>query len=157
MGLAAAQSFSGISVILMNLHAILAESGNNMSSSTGAIIFASTMLFSSIVASLFIDKFGRKVLLVLSSLLTSLCLMVLATYYFLKDYCEFDVSAYSTTPLIACICYALVDKFGLGLVPIVLTGELFPTSVKAAGMTLGDVTYVIMAILSIKLYYGYVD
>lgn len=56
-------------------------------------------------------------------------------------------------PLIAVLGYAFAYRMGLGLVPIVVTGEIFPTSVKAFGMTLADLIYNVQAIISIRIYY----
>lgn len=148
----AAQHFSSISVILMNLHSILNEAGSIYIESTyAAIIFAVVMLVAALIAVAVVDKAGRKILLTTSSLLTGISLAVLATYFAVKN-SGVDTSTFSWIPIASIMLYAAVFKYGLGVVPIILLGELFPTSVKAMGMTLSDTMYVSFAAISLYLY-----
>ncbi|CAG9769810.1 unnamed protein product [Ceutorhynchus assimilis] len=147
-----AQHFVGISVILMNLHVILDEAGSvYMKSSTAAITFSVIMLCFATFASGIIDKFGRRILLVSSATLTGIILLVIAVYFHLKNL-EYDVLFISWVPAVGIMIYAATFKLGMGLVPIVMTAEVFPTTIKAVGMTLSDVIYVIASIISITLY-----
>lgn len=152
-----AQHFSCISVILMNLHTILEAAGSiYLDSNTAAIIFAGAMLVSATIADFIIDKFGRKFLLTTSCLFTGLSLLVIAIYFTLKKN-GFDVSSFSWIPIASVMFYAAVFKFGLGMVPIVMTAELFSSKVKAMGMTISDAVYVIMAMASIEVYQRLAD
>ncbi|KAF7275865.1 hypothetical protein GWI33_011194 [Rhynchophorus ferrugineus] len=147
------QHFVGISVMLMNLHIILEAAGSiYIESYLAAIIFSIIMLISAGLASLFMDKFGRKFLLITSGLSTGVALLVMAVYFHLK-HLEYDVLFVSWIPAVCVMIYAATFKLGLGLVPIVVTAEIFPTTIKAIGMTLADCVYVIAAVLSINIYY----
>ncbi|XP_030768192.1 facilitated trehalose transporter Tret1-like [Sitophilus oryzae] len=143
--------------MMMNVQKILTEAGSvYMDSTTSAILFAVMMLASCSVASIFIDRFGRKVLLILSGVLTGIALLAISIYFHLK-YLNYDVLPISWLPAACVMIYAaiferLIAKVGLGLVPIVITAEIFPTNVKAMGMTLADVIYVVAASASINLY-----
>lgn len=146
-----AQHFSSISVILMNLHTILKDAGPIIEPTTAAIIFSVMMLVSSSVASTVIDKYGRKSLLTLSSMFTGVALMILATYFAFKNG-GYNTMPYNWVPVFSVMLYAVTFKFGLGMIPIVLTAELFPTSVKAMGMAISDASYVVFSVVSIYLY-----
>ncbi|KAL1490670.1 hypothetical protein ABEB36_013327 [Hypothenemus hampei] len=153
----AAQHFGGISVILMNLHSILKEAESEyISFEIAGIIFSVSMLVAATIADFMVDKFGRKGLLVTSSLSTGLCLFVLAMYFTLKNQ-GVDVKNFSWIPIAIVILYAAVFKFGLGIVPIVMTAELFPTKVKAMGMTLADFSYLFFGLISVELYQWLAD
>lgn len=147
------QHFCGISVILMNVETILDASGSVIDTKISAILFGVCMLVASIGGSPFIDRFGRKVLLISSSILSALFLGLLGIFFFLKDVEKLDLESYKIIPLLSVLGYALAYKYGLGLVPIVTTGELFPTPVKAMGMTMADLVYTVMAVVSLKVYY----
>lgn len=141
----AAQHFSGISVMLMNLHSILTAAGSvYLDSRTSAIIFAIIMIVASSTSIALVDTFGRKVLLVSSSLLTGVSLALLGGYFAVK-YAGIDTTSFSWLPVFSVMCYAAFYRFGLGMVPIIMTGELFPTSVKAIGVTFADAIYAIFA------------
>lgn len=147
----ASQHFSSISVILMNLHSILEDAGAVLSPSTAGIIFSALMLAAASVSGVVVDKTGRKSLLAVSSILTGLSLAVLASYFAVKN-SGVNVETYNWVPIAAVMVYAVAFKMGLGIVPIVLTAELFPTSIKAMGMTIADAMYVLFAAISIYLY-----
>nr|XP_023028846.1 facilitated trehalose transporter Tret1-like [Leptinotarsa decemlineata] len=148
------QHLSSISVMLMNLHSILEEAGSfYVAASTGAIIFSATMIVSAMSASLAIDNFGRKVLLCCSGVVAGLSLMVMAVYFTLKNN-GVDVLKASWLPLVMIILYAASFKFGIGLVPVVLTAELFPAKVKAFGMTISDLSYVGFSVITIEIYHS---
>ncbi|KAJ8918815.1 hypothetical protein NQ315_011099 [Exocentrus adspersus] len=152
-----AQHFSSISVLFMNLHTILEAAGSiYIDSSIAAIIFSVILFIAAGSASLSIDKFGRKTLLILSSVLTGLCLLTIGVYFTFKNM-EYDVKSISWIPIVSVMLYACVFKLGLGMVPIVLTAELFPTKMKAMGMTLADGMYVISSLLSLEIYQQLVD
>lgn len=150
--LCAAQHFSSISVILMNLHHILEEANSvYMSPTSSGILFAAMMLISATIADFYVDKFGRKILLTTSSLFTGLSLLVIAVYFSLQN-SGVDVSGISWLPIASVMIYAAVFKYGLGMIPIVMTAELFPAKVKAMGMTISDAMYLVFALISIELY-----
>lgn len=147
-----AQHFTGISVILMNLHSIfLAAESDFLDERVSAIIFSVLMFIAAMTAVSFVDRSGRKILLIVSSFLTGICLFTIAIYFTLKN-SGYDTKSYNWIPVVTTMAYALVFKAGLGIVPIILTGELFPTNVKAMGMTFADAMYVIFSILSVYMY-----
>ncbi|XP_018334025.1 facilitated trehalose transporter Tret1-like [Agrilus planipennis] len=148
----AAQQFSSFSVLLMNMHTILEDSASFLSNNIASIIAAALMLVACISASLIIDKFGRKRLLIISSSTTSIALGILATYFAIKNSGYAIEYSYGWVPLASVIMYSFTFKVGLGLVPIVMTGELFPTNIKAMGMTLADAMYVGFSIISIYIF-----
>ncbi|CAG9858894.1 unnamed protein product [Phyllotreta striolata] len=147
------QHMSSISVMLMNLHSILAEAGSfYVAAHTGAIIFSATMFASAMTASLAIDNFGRRFLLCTSGLFAGVSLLTIAIYFTIKN-SGVDISKVSWLPLFMVILYAASFKFGIGLVPVVMTAELFPAKVKAFGMTLSDLCYVGFSVISLQIYH----
>jgi sugar porter (SP) family MFS transporter len=157
----ASQHFCGISVMLMNMHSILAAAGSvYLRDNTTALLFSAFMLSAATFSSFSVDKYGRKFLLIISSILTGICLLVLAVYFNLKVV-GYDVRSVSWIPIVCVMTYAAVFKIGLGMVPIVISAELFSNKIKAMGMTIADAMYLIFGLLSIELYktlsdsYGY--
>lgn len=143
----AAQHFCGILVILMNLHTILMKAESVfLTENTTGIIFALLMLVFATLSAVLVDYFGRKFLLTTSALLTSLALFLLAAYFTAKE-AGIDTTNFSWLPTFAVMFYAAVYRLGVGLVPIIMSAELFPTSVKAMGMTYADAVYVVFACL----------
>ncbi|XP_018321581.2 facilitated trehalose transporter Tret1-like [Agrilus planipennis] len=150
------QHFAGISVLLMNLHTILEDAHSIIRPSAASIIIVTVMLAACISSSFVIDKLGRKKLLVSSSMASGIALFLLATYFALKKN-GYNLSHYEWVPLVAVLLYSWCFKFGLGMVPIVLSGELFPTKMKAVGTTFGVVISCIFCMLSVFLYVSFID
>ncbi|XP_018321662.1 facilitated trehalose transporter Tret1-like [Agrilus planipennis] len=150
------QHFSGISVFLMNLHTILSDAASIVPSDKAGIIVSAVMLLSGILSSIAVDKIGRKILIIGSSIVTGFSLLIFAGYFLVKEM-GYDVTPFNWLPLFSVILYSIAFKFGLGMVPIVLIGELFPTSVKAKGMTISDITYALFGLFSIYVYMYLVD
>ncbi|CAG9817087.1 unnamed protein product [Phaedon cochleariae] len=147
------QHLVAISVILMNLHMILESAGSiYMDSSHAAILFSVIMVISAQIAALQVDKYGRKALLLISTVLTGFCLLAIAIYFHLKI-AGYDVRGVSWIPIVAVMVYAATFKLGLGIVPIVITAEIFPAKMKAIGMTVSD-AILIEAIRHLKCYLG---
>ncbi|KAG5895874.1 hypothetical protein JTB14_012257 [Gonioctena quinquepunctata] len=148
----AGQHLCAYSVILMNLHSILQSAGSiYMDSSVAAILFAALMLIAATFASFRIDHYGRKVLLIFSNVTTGICLLSIAVYFNLKEM-GCDVLSVSWIPIVAVMIYGAVFKAGVGLVPIVVTAEVFPTNFKEIGMTLSDAMFIVGGIVALQLY-----
>ncbi|CAH2014133.1 unnamed protein product [Acanthoscelides obtectus] len=147
------QLLSSYEILLMNLHNILETAESNyISPSIVGIVFSSVTLIAAVSAATVIDRFGRKILMIISSFLTALCLLAVSVYFHMK-YLEYDLSHISWLPTVAVMAYAVSFKFGLGIVPIVLTSEIFAPKMKAIGMTLADGMYVVSSIGALQLYF----
>lgn len=147
------QLFCGFEVILMNLHDILVAGGTvYVSATTVGIIYSSVQLSSCIISSLLVDKFGRKNLLIVSSFLTGICLVTVAVYFHLQ-YSGLDTLDYSWIPIATLMTYGAVFKIGLGLVPIVMSSELFAPKIKSFGMVFADGVYIFSAVICLQVFF----
>ncbi|KAJ8972653.1 hypothetical protein NQ317_015373 [Molorchus minor] len=146
------QNFCAIVIVMMNLHIILAEAGSiYMEDAYAGIVFAVIMLLSASIAAFQLDKYGRKMLLVTSAVLTGFCLFIIAIYFHLK-YVGYDMLPISWIPIVAVMIYAASYKMGVGIVPIVITAEVFPAKMKSIGMTISDAMFVVWGIVSLQMY-----
>ncbi|XP_045479204.1 facilitated trehalose transporter Tret1-like [Harmonia axyridis] len=146
------QNMVGFAAILMNLHEILIEAGATyLDSNISAIVFAATMVAASLTGMVTVDKFGRKMLYGISCVMSGIFLLIIAIFYHLK-HAGYDVLVVAWIPLVFIMLFAAVFKFGIGIIPIVMTAELFPARVKALGMTAADGVYVTFASLSLFIY-----
>lgn len=146
------QHFAGVSALVMNLHSILIEANSGViADDIAAIVFPTLMLISATVATVEVDRFGRKILLLISGVITFSTLIISGIFFQLKSL-NFKTEEYSWIPFVALMFYAVGIKFGLAIVPIVITAELFPAKVKGMGMALADFVYILASITSVYLY-----
>lgn len=142
--------FSGFTALSMNLHSIISETKSTLlDDNFVAIIFAVLMLLANILSSSLIDKYGRKVLLVVSSFLTGVSLIALASCFIAKN---IVTATCKVIPMFSVALYAVVFKIGLGTVPGVLPGELFPTKVKSVAVTMSEGVHTVFSTASVYVY-----
>ncbi|KAK4876103.1 hypothetical protein RN001_012525 [Aquatica leii] len=146
-----AQHLCGISVMLMNLHSILKDAASVMLPSTVAILFSVIMWIAALVGSYSIDRYGRKITLIISCILTGIALLGLAIYFTVQSE-GIDVSKCNWIPVVLVLIYAGAFRFGLGLIPIILTAELFPTNVKSAGVTISEAFFTTFSCITVFSY-----
>ncbi|XP_068625086.1 facilitated trehalose transporter Tret1-like [Battus philenor] len=87
-----------------------------------AMLLGSVQLCGSVLASSFVEKVGRKVLMFATCLVSGLSMFVLASWFLARD---FQLEATAWIPVITlCLCI-LCDATGLQPISVVITGEIF--------------------------------
>ena len=136
LGLIMAQHLSGNFITVQDLQLVLREARVVNDLYEGMIAMQFIKFLSYGLTMFMVDSFGRRKLLLLSTFGSSLTLIIRATYLLLRLY-KIDVSIFSLLPVIDLIIYEIVFQIGLGTIPYVLLGELFPTKLTgfAAAIT----------------------
>ncbi len=132
---------SGINAILYYLPFIFMAAGfSKLSGDLQAVAIGAMNLFATMLAMTFIDKLGRKVLLLVGSAGTALCLAGVAMIFFTQRNQDWLVW----------ILVGYIFFFApLGAVVWVYIGEIFPNTVRSKGQALGSSSHWIMnAIIS---------
>ena len=122
LGLMFFQQFCGINAVLFNLGTIFESTGSGMSAELCSITIAVVQVVATFTASLFMDKLGRRTLLLGSSIFMSLSLAALGFYFFFMKF--------SWLPLVALILFIVAFSLGFGPIPWLMMGELFSEDVK---------------------------
>lgn len=130
IGLGILQQACGINVITFYNTEIFAEANTNLSPSLQSIILGIMQLVMSFLATLIIEKLGRKVLCVGSALIMCLCLIVLGFYFFLKQQWDVDVENLSWLPVTSMSVFVCAFGMGVGSVSFILFGEICSNDVK---------------------------
>lgn len=134
MLLAFFNQFTGINAILYYLNDIFAAAGfGNVSGDLQAMVVGLANLLATLVGMTFIDRLGRKTLLVTGALVMSVALASV-TYVM--------ASGHGTGYLLVLlVVYILAFAFSQGAVIWVYMSEIFPTSVRATGQSVGSSTH----------------
>lgn len=132
--IAAFNQLSGINALLYYLNDIFAMAGfGKESSDLQAVVIGATNMIFTILAMTVIDRFGRKFLLLVGSVGTAICISGVAAI-FISGACQ-----WLTVWLL--IGYIAFFAFSQGAVIWVYISEVFPTSVRAKGQSLGSLTH----------------
>lgn len=100
------------------------------------IIVGVVQVITTWIASLVVDKLGRRVLLLLSIIVMTLCTFTLGLYFYLKTDAHLDVTDIAWLPLLSLSGYIVVFSLGFGPIPWMLMGEIFPSKIKGAASSL---------------------
>ncbi|XP_012234490.1 facilitated trehalose transporter Tret1 [Linepithema humile] len=124
------QQMSGINAVIFYTTPIFKASGSAMPAEVASIVVALVQTVMSGVAALIVDRAGRKPLLMFSSSVMAISLVALGYYFNLKAN-ESDVSNLGWLPLTSLTLFIISFSVGMGPIPWMLMGELFPTETKA--------------------------
>ncbi|KAB0795315.1 hypothetical protein PPYR_12154 [Photinus pyralis] len=151
MVLNASNNFSGFIVLMMNMETIFSELTANISASTFGVLIAVVVIISSLIGASLLDCLGRRMLLILSCFLTSAFLMFIAIYLTAKGN-GWDLTHFSWVPIVAIVGHGVTQKGGIGLIPILLSAEIFPRNLTAMGCAFGSMLYSVSGIASLLIY-----
>ncbi|XP_012250749.2 facilitated trehalose transporter Tret1-like [Athalia rosae] len=142
----------GYTVVLVYGSVILRALKITIDENFASIIIAVIPLCANIVASFIIDKLGRRPLVFVSGVLCGTCTLIISVYFFLMEYKNIDVSAYSNVILFA--VFSFVTAFNIGLMPVqfVVVSETLASEIKALASLLVGVIGGLLATLALKFY-----
>ncbi|CAH0564575.1 unnamed protein product [Brassicogethes aeneus] len=129
------QQFTGIAFVLGFMQNIFGAAGGSISPSISAIIIGLLKTFASLFTSTVIEKFGRKILAMISALTTGIFITILGIFFFLQQN-EYDLSNITWLPIVSLVFYITSFNLGMAPIPFVIVGEIFPSHVKSAASTL---------------------
>lgn len=136
IGIKMIQYLSGVGVISAYLQPIFEASKSSIPSAYSSIICGSVQLIASLFTTAVMDRIGRRPLLITSTLGSGIFLFLLGLFFFLKDQLQIDMSSFQLSPLLLLVGLLSFQTLGVGPVPSIMLGELFPTNIKykAAGL-----------------------
>lgn len=152
VAMCSAMQLCGSQAVLAYSQQIFEEADGILDPKLATILLGFMQLAAAILASIIVDKVGRRPLLILSSCGVSLMCCVIGTYFFIKEYLEMDMQNLTWLPIILIIVYIVVYNIGLSTVSFALIGELFPTNVKAYTSSLAMSIIGLLAFAVTKMY-----
>lgn len=152
MGTRLGQQFSGAVSIMLYSQIIFEGIGDDISPKTASIVYMGVQLLVSFICTMFVDRIGRRPLLIVSLIGATITLLIEGCYFYIKEKTEIDVSSFSLIPAIALIFSVIMFSTGLYTIPLLLIGEMFPTNVKAFAVSFSDIYFCIVATMAIKFF-----
>ncbi|KAB7497524.1 Facilitated trehalose transporter Tret1 [Armadillidium nasatum] len=122
------QQTTGFMAVISNLALIFQDP--KMSADTSSIIAAVVNVASSLICSSFVEKAGRKILLIISGAIMAVSLAMMGVFFYLMEYHNSLSNSITWLPLLAVIIYLIGFSAGYGVLPWVLLGEIFAPEVK---------------------------
>ncbi|XP_066156085.1 facilitated trehalose transporter Tret1-2 homolog [Euwallacea fornicatus] len=154
-GLMVFQQMSGINVVLFFAQNIFQDSGVTLAPEICTIIIGAVQVLFSAVTSILIDKYGKRILLMISAIVMAASQGALGYFFHLKDDIHKDVSSLSWLPIACLIIFIIVYCLGFGPIPWAVMGEMFPANIKSVASTFTSATCWFLAFILTK-YFGMV-
>ncbi|XP_015188703.1 PREDICTED: facilitated trehalose transporter Tret1-like [Polistes dominula] len=95
---------------------------------------------------------GRKLIILVSGIITGLLDLTISSYFYAKDYFKVDVSSYYVIPVIASISTIFFCNFGFCSVLLIMMSEIFAVEVKVLSSCILGIISGILAMINGKLY-----
>lgn len=150
IGLRTCQQLSGYTAITFYAQIIFDNVSNFLPANILTLIYFFIQCVVTIITSLLLDRTGRKPLLIISIIGCALSLITQATYYYLHS--QIDLSTLNVIPILGLILFIIFYCLGLGSIPTLMLGELFPTDIKAFALCLIEIYYGIIATAASKFF-----
>lgn len=129
LGLMLFQQFSGINAVIFYTVNIFESAGSKIDSNLATILVGVVQVILAYVATLIMEKAGRKFFLILSASIMMVCLFGMGFYYQRKA-AGHDVSSIGLLPLGSLMVFIIGFSLGFGPIPWNVMSELFAPDIK---------------------------
>lgn len=126
------QQLSGVNAVIFYTADIFKASGSSLDENVCSIIVGVVQVVMTYVATLLVDRAGRRILLLISSVVMCTCLAVLGLFFHLKNGDPSSVSNISWLPLLCVTLFIVTFSLGFGPLPWMMMSEIFSSSIKSA-------------------------
>ncbi|GJQ86903.1 hypothetical protein Trydic_g11775 [Trypoxylus dichotomus] len=150
IGLMVIQQATAITVINYYMQSIFEKSGSNATPQVSVIIVGSIQVLGTFLSTLVVDRLGRRPLLLVSTIFTSLSLYILGLYFYLME--TKDLSIVSWLPIATLILYMLAYNLGIGPLAFAVMGEIYPPHVKSVASSISVACCYFSSFIAAKLF-----
>ncbi|XP_050500550.1 facilitated trehalose transporter Tret1-like isoform X2 [Diabrotica virgifera virgifera] len=148
------QQTSGFCIFITYTQFIFQKSGGNLSHELSSIIYLGVqMTLNFIVLTFIVHRFGRRGCYMTSTGANGIVLFLMATYFYLNDYTNIDVSTFNWFPVVSTVVFQMFGSFGINVIPTLMLSELFSVSIKTKAMVLVSLTFGIVGTFVNYLFY----
>ncbi|EDW61041.1 facilitated trehalose transporter Tret1-2 homolog [Drosophila virilis] len=146
------QQWTGVNAITFYSTSIFEDVGGGLSGVVCSILVAVTQLIMTLVATLIIDKVGRRVLLLVSSFFIVITTCLMGVYFQMMEDDPRSVASIGWLPITSIIVFMMAGSVGLGPVPWLIMAELFTEDVKSVAGSIAGTASWFSAFLVTKLF-----
>jgi facilitated trehalose transporter len=125
LGLMFFQQLSGINAVIFYTVSIFKDAGSTIDGNLCTIIVGIVNFIAVFIATVLIDRLGRKILLYISGTAMIITLFVLGGFFYYKNAGN-DISQIGWLPLAAFVIYVVGFSLGFGPIPWLMLGEILP-------------------------------
>lgn len=133
LGLMVFVQLSGINIVIFYTGFIFDAANVDLKTELAIILVGVMQVVATFVASMIVDKTGRRVLLLISIFVMAISKILLGVYFYLSSKDKASVENLGWLPVFALCLYIIVFSLGFGPIPWLMVGELFAPDIKGIG------------------------
>lgn len=145
-GLLMCQPVTGFTAILAYLQPIFEANKDFISPEYSVLIIGFCPFLTTICTTFFVDKLGRKALLLISSVGAAICLLLLSVYFYLQNN-GFNISAVKWLPVLLVIIFVVTNNVGFASMPWIMSAEMFSSDIKSIGTGIASSVNMIVTLI----------
>lgn len=136
LGLMFFQQVSGINAVIFYTNDIFSAADTGIQATLATIIVGVMQVVATFVATVIVDRAGRRILLLISGSVMAICTLALGIYFYLQDQDRSKVANLGWLPIVSLCVFIVSFSIGFGPAPWILIGELFAPDVKGLAASL---------------------
>ncbi|XP_062539049.1 facilitated trehalose transporter Tret1-2 homolog [Armigeres subalbatus] len=152
LGLVFFHQMSGVNAVIFYTTTIFEDANTGLESTAATIIVGVIQVVATLLATVIVDKVGRRILLLISDFFMAVSTILLAVYFQLKEADPSQVESLGWLPVFALCLFIATFSIGFGPIPWLMIGELFANNVKAYVGPLGGAFSWLFAFLVTKVF-----
>ncbi|KAL7307953.1 hypothetical protein TKK_0000045 [Trichogramma kaykai] len=149
--------FGAYNVTNNYMEIIITSSRVTIEASTIVTSIQGCSIVSGLLATFRVDRYGRRFLLIASSLGMALSLTSLGVHFLLLRRFDFDPARLTWLPCLCLLCYSMSYTAGCGCIPSALVGELFSPRLKTLASLVFSATSAVFSSLSTMTFLPFLE
>ncbi|XP_063872674.1 facilitated trehalose transporter Tret1-like [Scylla paramamosain] len=137
--------FSGFAVVTAYTVDIFNEADTNLDANNATVIVGVVRFMSTLVSAALLDRVGRKPLLIISAIGSSVGMVSIGAFFYLRT--VGSAEGLGLLPLASLLVYVFFNELGYGPIPWLLSGELIPLAVRTIGNGVAVTAYSLAAFI----------
>ncbi|XP_023158440.1 facilitated trehalose transporter Tret1 isoform X2 [Ceratitis capitata] len=131
LGLMFFQQLSGINAVIFYTVMIFQEAGSTIDGNVCTIIVGVVNFIATFMATVLIDRLGRKILLYISDVAMIISLFTLGGFFYCKA-SGMNITEVGWLPLASFVIYVVGFSLGFGPIPWLMMGEILPAKIRGS-------------------------
>lgn len=152
LGMMFFQQASGINAVIFYTGDIFTDAKTGIEPSVATIIVGVMQVIATFVSTLVVDKLGRRILLLASVIVMSICTILLGVYFVMQTNDPTSVESLGWLPIVALSVFIIMFSLGFGPIPWMMVGELFAPDVKGVAASMAGAFNWILAFIVTKTF-----
>lgn len=152
LGLMFFQQMSGINAVIFYTGDIFRDANTGIEPTLATIIVGVMQVIATFVSTLVVDKLGRRILLLASIIVMTICAILLGVYFVMQTNDRTSVDNLGWLPIVALSVFIIMFSLGFGPIPWMMAGELFSPDIKGVAASIAGATNWILAFIVTKFF-----